>query len=115
MTFGVPLLLSGNMTGTLLPRATMQSDSAQAYQECALQEVIDRWPSILPITDFYPSVEGVCSLGREIPIPVADGAEGYIDNLLVTDDAHLVIVETKLWRNPEALREVIAQALQYSM
>jgi hypothetical protein len=93
----------------------MQSDSAQAYQECALQEVIDRWPNILPIADFLPSVENVCSLGREIPIPVADGAEGLTDNLLVTDDAHLVIVETKLWRNPEALREVIAQSLQYTM
>jgi hypothetical protein len=115
MMFGAPLLLSQNMSGSLLSRSGMQSDSAQAYQECALQEVIDRWPGILPISDFYPSVENVCSLGREIPIPVADGAEGFIDNVLVTDDGHLVIVETKLWRNPEALREVIAQALQYSM
>ena len=114
MTFGAPLLLSSD-TGTLLSRSGMQSDSTQAYQECALQEVIDRWPGILPISDFYPSVESVCSLGREIPIPVADGAEGFIDNVLVTDDGHLVIVETKLWRNPDALREVIAQTLQYSM
>lgn len=113
--FGAPLLLSDNMTGTLLPRSGMQSDSAQAYQERALQEVIDRWPGILPIADFYPSVENVCSLGREIPIPVSDGIEGFIDNVLFTDDGHLVIVETKLWRNPEALREVIAQALQYTM
>jgi hypothetical protein len=115
MTFGAPLLLSDNMNGTLLPRCRMQSDAAQAYQESALQEVIDRWPGILPIADFYPSIESVCSLGREIPIPVADGEEGLIDNLLVTDDAHLVIVETKLWRNPESLRKVIAQALQYCM
>ena len=113
--FGAPLLLSHDMTGTLLSRAGMYSDSSQAYQECALQEVIDRWPGILPIADFYPSVESVCSLGREIPIPVADGVDGFIDNLLLTDDGHLVIVETKLWRNPEAVREVIAQALQYSM
>ncbi len=108
--FGAPLLLSGDLTGSLLSRSGMQSDCAQAYQECALQEVIDRWPSILPISDFYPNVESVCSLGREIPVP-----EGFIDNLLVTDDAHLVIVETKLWRNAEALREVIVQVLQYSM
>lgn len=46
---------------------------------------------------------------------MGDGTDGYIDNLFLTDDAHLVIVETKLWRNPEAAREVIAQILQYSM
>src|ERR1035438_5903683 len=133
MTFGTPLLLSGNMSGTPLSRnmsgtplsrnmsgtplsrLNMQHDSAETYQECVLQEVIDRWPNILPITDFYPNVEGLCSLGTEIPVPFGDGTEGLIDNLLVTDDAHLVIVETKLWRNPEAVRKVIAQALQYGM
>lgn len=35
--------------------------------------------------------------------------------MLVADDGHLVVVETKLWRNPEAIREVIAQTLQYGM
>jgi hypothetical protein len=115
MSFGVPLLLSSNMSGDLLPRASMQSDSAQKYQECALQELIDRWPNILPISDFYSNVEGVCSLGREIPVPVGEATDCAIDNLLVTDDAHLVIIETKLWRNPQAVREVVAQALQYTM
>ena len=115
MAFGTPLLLSGDMSGTLLSRVALQHDSAEMYQECMLQEVIDRWPKILPIHDFYPNVEGLCSLGREIPVPVADGAEGFIDNLLVTDNAHLLIVETKLWRNPEAVRDVIAQILQYAM
>src|ERR1035438_549015 len=84
MTFGTPLLLSGNMSGTPLSRnmsgtplsrnmsgtplsrLNMQHDSAETYQECVLQEVIDRWPNILPITDFYPNVEGLCSLGTEI-------------------------------------------------
>jgi hypothetical protein len=93
----------------------MQHDSAQTYQECLLQEVIDRWPNILPIRDFYTNAEGLCSLGREVSVPVSDTTEGVIDNLLVTDDGHLVIVETKLWRNPEAVRDVIAQTLQYSM
>jgi hypothetical protein len=59
------------------------------------------------VTDLIP-------LGREIPVDLG-GAAGFIDNLFVTNDAHLVIVETKLWRNPEATREVIAQILQYGM
>jgi hypothetical protein len=103
------------MSGTPLSRLSMQHDSPQPYQECLLQEVIDRFPNILPICDYYPHTAGLCSLGREIPVPVADDKEGCIDNLLVTDEGHLVIVETKLWRNPEAVRKVIAQTLQYCM
>jgi hypothetical protein len=57
---------------------------------------------------------GIFSLGREIPVDVGS-AQGKIDNLLVTNDGHLIIVETKLWRNPEATREVIVQTLQYAM
>ncbi len=115
MSFGDPLLLTGNTSGTLLSRIPFQQDSGQTYQECALQEVIDRWPYILPIRDYYPNVEGVCSLGREIPVPIAGDKKGRIDNLLVTDDGHLIIVETKLWLNSEAVRDVIAQTLQYCM
>src|SRR5215469_18794747 len=115
MMVGSPLLLSSDMSGRSLPRISMHHDPAnQAYQESFLQDVIDRWPNILPVCDFYPAVTGVCSLGREISTLIG-GGEGFIDNLLVTDDSHLVIVETKLWRNPEAMRDVIVQTLQYGM
>jgi hypothetical protein len=112
---GTPLLLSENekQSGPLT-RTSVTADCAQNYQECLLQETIDRWPNILPISDFYPSVASLCSLGREIPVDLGN-TEGFIDNLLLTDDGHLVIVETKLWRNPEALRSVVAQTLQYCM
>ena len=115
MAIGTPLLLSENEKQSgLLTRSPLTEDCAQNYQECLLQETIDRWPNILPIGDFYPSVTRLCSLGREIPVDLGN-TEGFIDNLLLTDDGHLVIVETKLWRNPEALRVVIAQTLQYGM
>ena len=112
---GAPLLLSNDKSGSLLFRTSMRPDPAvETYEETLLQEIIDRWPDILPICDFLPSVSSVCSLGREIPAGLGE-SEGFIDNLLVTDDGHLVIVETKLWRNPDALRKVIAQTLQYGM
>ena len=38
---------------------------------------------------------------------------GFIDNLFITPRGDIVLVETKLWRNPQARREVIAQALDY--
>jgi hypothetical protein len=112
---GTPLLLSNDKSGSLLSRTSLRRDpTVETYEETLLQEVIDHWPDILPICDFLPSVSGVCSLGREIPAGLGE-SEGFIDNLLVTDDGHLVIVETKLWRNPDALRKVIAQTLQYGM
>jgi hypothetical protein len=112
---GGPLLLSNDKSGLLLPRTPMRHDPAvESYEETLLQEVIDRWPDILPISDFLPGANSVFSLGREIPAGIGE-SDGYIDNLLVTDDGHLVIVETKLWRNPEAMRSVVAQTLQYGM
>jgi hypothetical protein len=54
------------------------------------------------------------SLGREIPVDIG-GSEGFIDNMLVTDDGHLVVVETKLCRNAEAIRPVVSQTLHYAM
>jgi hypothetical protein len=84
------------------------------HHESLLQKVIDDRPNILPIREFYPGVANLFSLGREIPVETGSG-QGFIDNLLVTDDGRLVLVETKLWRNPQALREVVAQTLQYGM
>ena len=46
-----------------------------------------------------------------IELPVAGG---WVDNLLMTPDGNIVIVEAKLWRNPEARRRVVAQALEYA-
>src|SRR5262249_29505379 len=41
-------------------------------------------------------------------------AHGYIDNLMMTSSGDIVIVEAKLWRNPQARREVVGQALDYA-
>lgn len=38
---------------------------------------------------------------------------GNIDLLLVTEDAEIIIVETKLLKNPESTRTVVAQAIDY--
>ena len=75
------------------------------YSEAWLQELLHKHPSILPMDqidqDFTPSF----SIGREI---------ANIDNLLISPSGLLTIVETKLWRNPEAHRTVVAQILEYA-
>lgn len=118
VVLGSPLLLSDSIDpvkSCLLTRTALsKQDCDRDYQECLLQDIIDISPHVLPVADFYPSVTGLCSLGTEIPVDMGNTV-GFIDNLLLTDDGHLVIVETKLWRSPEALREVVAQILQYGM
>lgn len=115
MASGIPVLLSGgNATPESLRAISFARNDQASFQEDLLQSIVDHTPQILPIRDFYPAVSSVCSLGREIPVDLGE-RQGFIDNLLVTNDGHLVLVETKLYRNPEALREVIIQTLQYGM
>jgi len=98
---------------TPLARSSMHGGESQ-HSEHFLQELISDCPSLLPVKDFLPSAASVFSLAREVQIDVG-GQSGYIDNLLVTNEGWLVLVETKLWRNPQSTREVIAQILQYGM
>jgi hypothetical protein len=76
-----------------------------------LPEKFRRCPNVLPVGDFYPYVTDLISLGREIPIDIGARRTGYVDNLFVTNDAYLVVVETKLHRNSGAL--YLGDALQW--
>lgn len=115
-TFGQPGLIDfadGKAHCTPLHRYAMQADTNR-YKEDLLQKLIAECPSLLPVKDFLPTTTSLHSLGVEIGVDIG-GQSGYIDNLLVTNEGRLVVVETKLWRNPESTREVIAQILQYGM
>jgi hypothetical protein len=73
--------------------------------ESFLQEQLHKSPSILPVEELDDSFAPLLSLGREIEL---------IDNLFISPTGRITIVETKLWRNPEATREVLAQILGYA-
>ena len=47
-------------------------------------------------------------------VEVAAGNSGYIDNLYISSGGYPIVVETKLWRNPQARREVLSQVLDYT-
>ena len=86
---------------------------SKTYNEAWLQELIDEYPSVLPMHQFGDDYSNLISLGREIE--VYDGQHyGYIDNLLISPSGHVVIVETKLFRNQESRRTVVAQILDYA-
>jgi hypothetical protein len=79
------------------------------FSEVWLQEVLRQHPDILPVEEFGSVFSPLISIGREVPT-----AAGSIDNLFISHSGYLVIVETKLWRNPEAKREVVAQLIDYA-
>ena len=117
MPIGSPVVIdttNQNRQFKPLTAISTKRDDLASFDEDLLQQLVAEEPSILPVHEFLPSTSALFSLGREIPVDLG-GSDGYIDNLLVTNDGHLVIVETKLYRSPEATRQVVTQILQYAM
>jgi hypothetical protein len=80
------------------------------FNEKWLQELLIRYPDLMPTGEIEPIFHPLVVVGREIPVTT-----GRIDLLYVSTSGYPVIVETKLWRNPEAKREVVAQALDMAV
>ena len=68
-----------------------------------------RHPECLPIGEVDPMFLGAVPICTELQT-----LAGSIDNLLVTPSGLPVLVECKLWRNPEGRREVVGQILDYA-
>ena len=102
---GQPILIQNNNSRGL-ERIPL---NRKAFSENWIQKLINDSPDILPISEIDMGFTPAISIGREVSTKV-----GYIDNLLVSPDGYLTIVETKLWRNPEARREVVGQILDYA-
>ena len=73
-----------------------------------LQDLLERHPELLPVEDIEPAFAPLIAIGREVGTPV-----GPIDNLFINPDGYVTLVETKLWRNPEARRQVVGQIIDY--
>lgn len=81
----------------------------QQIQEAWLQDLLFKNPSLLPVAEIEPAFGPLRAVAREMPT-----AAGPIDLVFVSPAGYLTVVETKLARNPEARREVLAQLLDYA-
>lgn len=79
------------------------------FDEMWLQELLRKTPNILPVSEIEHIFSPLISIGREVNTKV-----GPVDNLFISPDGYLTIVETKLWRNPEARRKVVGQIIDYA-
>jgi hypothetical protein len=109
------LSLEESTGGTARPLHRVPLVGLGAHDEKWLQALLFAHPAIIPIDVIDPGAGAVIPICRELPIP-KDGSTVYLylDLLGVTRQGRLVLVECKLWRNPQARREVIAQILEYA-
>lgn len=83
------------------------------YQEIWLQQLLETDPSLIPASEFGAQYSNLVCIGREVPVGSGEN-KGFIDNLYVTPTGNIVLVETKLYRNQEARRTVVAQIIDYA-
>ena len=86
-----------------------QGTKEAQYNEAWLQELLRQHPAILPVAEIEAIFSPMVPMGREVATE-----NGSIDNMFISSRGYLTIVETKLWRNPEAKREVVAQVIDYA-
>ena len=101
-----PFLINEDASGETLQPVPVRE---RVYNEAWLQELLRKYPDILPVTEIDPVFWPLVPIGREVATET-----GAIDNLFISHRGYLVLVETKLWRNPQAKREVLAQAIDYA-
>jgi hypothetical protein len=86
-----------------------KSKDDNGFQERWLQKLVSQYPSVLPIQQIEPALTPAIPVCMELPLK-----SGCADNLYVTPEGGLIVVETKLFRNPEARREVVGQIIDYA-
>ena len=92
----------------LQPVSLLKGAGAE-YDEGWLQQLVMRHPELLPIDEIDKGLGDLVPAALELAVPT-----GYIDNLFVTPSGNLVLVECKLFRNPESRRKVVAQIIDYA-
>lgn len=104
-----PLLLTDGVGGALPLTPLSQQAGDGAVSEADIQALVHAHPGSLPIAEIDPTFVGAIPICREL-----NTSAGPIDNFLVTPSGLPVLVECKLWRNPEGRREVVGQILDYA-
>ncbi len=103
--FTTPLLIEN---GEAVPLGRVPFGE-KSYDESWLRDLLWDYPCLLPIAEIEPVFDGLLPVAWELQTRC-----GLIDLLFINSDGMITIVETKLWRNPEARRKVVAQIIDYA-
>lgn len=112
MKSGDIFVLSKN--GELKTRYKRHSlSTGSKFNEKWLQDVLFGNIELIQPTDSSYDRIKLIPLCRELNLN--DGIRNlYLDILAVTETGKLILIECKLWKNPQARREVLAQAFEYA-
>jgi len=77
--------------------------------EAFIRDLVHQHAACIPIAEIDAIFSGAVSICTELKTPA-----GNIDVFMVTPSGLPVLVECKLWRNPEARRAVVSQILDYA-
>lgn len=105
----IPLFLPSGVGSAVALMPLSQQGGTDAVSEADIQTLVHAHPACLPIAEIDPMFSGPVPVCTELNTPA-----GSIDNFMVTPSGLPVLVECKLWRNPEGRREVVGQILDYA-
>lgn len=74
-----------------------------------MQELLFKHPGLIPIDEIEPAFRGLIPIARELRT-----SRGPLDLFFINPKGYITLVETKLWSNPEARRQVVAQIIDYA-
>jgi hypothetical protein len=101
-----PLIIQGSGQAVKLEKVSLGNGQ---YDEAWLQTLCFNNPTILPIGEIEPAFGGMLPICQEMQT-----ASGPCDLIYVNETGFITIAECKLWRNPEARRQVVGQILDYA-
>lgn len=107
--FTRPFVINPDGQATALERLAFTLDQSAGFSEEWLQRCLFECPESLPVREIDPHIGDLIPVCMEI-----ETGAGPADILYVTPSGQIILVETKLWRNPEARREVVGQILDYA-
>lgn len=104
-----PVLLSERAADSIRLRVFGTDSGVGSVSEADIQAIVHNHADCLPIFEVDALFADAIAICRELQTPA-----GLIDNFLVTPTGLPIIVECKLWRNPQGRREVVGQILDYA-
>ncbi|MBW3597796.1 MAG: hypothetical protein KY475_11035, partial [Planctomycetes bacterium] len=103
---GIPTIVDAGGRAERLERLSL---GERTVSEDWLQKQLFECPELLPIDEIEPDYGPLIPIGREISTDA-----GPLDNLYISPRGLLTLVEAKLWKNPQARREVVGQIIDYA-
>lgn len=103
--YGTPHVVNST-SATALKRLDFDDRS---LREGWFQKLLYTNPSLIPVDAIEPVFGPLIPLARELQTDC-----GPVDVVYINPAGYITLVETKLWRNPEARRAVVAQIIEYA-